>query len=52
LASAWALLLHGLLVTICCHSGEPILVITGIRVYDAAGNVIEMHEHKVDFKEA
>jgi hypothetical protein len=22
-----------------------------IRVYDAAGNVIEMHEHKGDFKE-
>jgi hypothetical protein len=22
-----------------------------IRVYDAAGNVIEMHEHKRDFKE-
>ena len=22
-----------------------------IRVYDAAGNVIEMHEHKADFKE-
>ncbi|PYK47422.1 MAG: hypothetical protein DME51_13690 [Verrucomicrobia bacterium] len=22
-----------------------------IRVYDAAGNVIEMHEHKNDFKE-
>jgi hypothetical protein len=22
-----------------------------IRVYDAAGNVIEMHEHKSDFKE-
>jgi len=22
-----------------------------IRVYDAAGNVIEMHEHKDDFKE-
>jgi hypothetical protein len=23
-----------------------------IRVYDAAGNVIETHEHKGDFKEA
>jgi len=23
----------------------------GIRVYDAAGNVIETHEHKGDFKE-
>jgi hypothetical protein len=23
----------------------------GIRVYDAAGNVIEAHEHKGDFKE-
>jgi hypothetical protein len=23
-----------------------------IRVYDAAGNAIEMHEHKGDFKEA
>jgi hypothetical protein len=22
-----------------------------IRVYDGAGNVIEMHEHKGDFKE-
>jgi hypothetical protein len=22
-----------------------------IRVYDAAGNVMEMHEHKGDFKE-
>jgi hypothetical protein len=24
---------------------------TVIRVYDAAGNVIETHDHKVDFKE-
>jgi len=23
-----------------------------IRIYDAAGNVIETHEHKGDFKEA
>jgi hypothetical protein len=23
-----------------------------IRVYDEAGNVIEMHEHKGDFKES
>jgi hypothetical protein len=22
-----------------------------IRIYDAAGNVIEKHEHKADFKE-
>jgi hypothetical protein len=25
---------------------------TVIRVYDAAGNLIETHEHKGDFKEA
>jgi hypothetical protein len=24
----------------------------GIRVYDVAGNVIETHEHKGDFREA
>jgi len=41
-----------MLVTICCHSDEPILVITGIRVYDDASNVIETHEYKGDFKEA
>jgi hypothetical protein len=29
----------------------PVLHATIIRVYDAAGNVIETHEHKGDFKE-
>ena len=31
------------------HSNRPHHAV--IRVYDAAGNVIEMHEHKADFKE-
>ena len=31
---------------------KPVAVLkTVIRVYDAAGNVIETHEHKGDFKE-
>jgi hypothetical protein len=45
----------------CCHSvacGMPSWMQSAtqsfsavIRVYDAAGNVIETHEHKGDFKE-
>ena len=31
------------------HSGRSHNAV--IRVYDAAGNVIEAHEHKGDFKE-
>ena len=33
-------------VTSPCKSDDAV-----IRVYDAAGNVIETHEHKGDFKE-
>jgi hypothetical protein len=29
---------------------QPITIGAVIRVYDESGNVIEMHEHKGDFK--
>jgi hypothetical protein len=46
-----AFIIAGLFCSTATAAPEQVTCDAVIRVYDAAGNVIETHEHKGDFKE-